>query len=395
MHCKYGFKQIEIQCNKTIFFCSGDGTCKHVAALLFGLQAFVQSLTDRSAIGVTDQLAKWTNPTRSSRPVKVIQLDLRRDTNGETPTKPTGQFYKPVYTPQQEVENKSIEKQVYKLMKTEELEACAAYTLSDSSESEYEFENTVHDNVLDLAKTANNTFENFLNVLKMYYNRDVCEQIFQDSKSQSSCDTWFYQRLGRITASIVHSCLHFTGRNENGFLIKQILGQYNNSNINVASLNHGKKYEIKARDMYIEEQQTCHGNFNCDLSGFVISREIPYIGASPDGFVQCDCCGKGCIEIKCPFLYAKNTAFEAVCHDSKNFEIIQGVPSLVKKESSPYFCQIQCQLAVTKREWCDLVIYTHSGIFTHRVNFDASLWEKITDKLAGFYKKYVYSKLCP
>uniref|UniRef100_A0A8W8KEQ0 SAP domain-containing protein n=1 Tax=Magallana gigas TaxID=29159 RepID=A0A8W8KEQ0_MAGGI len=134
-------------------------------------EAFVQSLTDRSAIGVTDQLAKWTNPTRSSRPVKVIQLDLRRDPNGETSTKPTGQFYKPVYTPQQE--NRSIEKQVYKLMKTEELEACAAYTLSDSSESECEFENAVHDNVLDLAKTANYTFENFLNVLKMYYNRDV------------------------------------------------------------------------------------------------------------------------------------------------------------------------------------------------------------------------------
>lgn len=48
----------------------------------------------------------------------------------------------------------------------EELEACVAYTLSDSSETEYEFENTVHDNVLDLAKTANNTFENFLNVFK-------------------------------------------------------------------------------------------------------------------------------------------------------------------------------------------------------------------------------------
>lgn len=168
---------------------------------------------------MTDQLTKWTNPTRSSRPVKVIQLDLRRDPNGETPTKPTGQFYKPVYTPRQE--NKSIEKQVYKLMKTEELEACAAYTLSDSSESEYEFENAVHGNVLDLAKTVNYTFENLLNVLKMYYNRDVCEQIFQDSKSQSSSDPWFYQRLGRITASIVQSCLHFTGRNENGFLIKQ------------------------------------------------------------------------------------------------------------------------------------------------------------------------------
>lgn len=52
-------------------------------------------------------------------PVKIIQLDLRWDPNGETSTKPTGQFYNPVYTPKEEVENKSIEKQVYKLMKTE------------------------------------------------------------------------------------------------------------------------------------------------------------------------------------------------------------------------------------------------------------------------------------
>lgn len=51
--------------------------------------------------------------------------------------------------------------------------------------------------------------------------------------------------------------------------------------------------------------------------------------------------------------------------------MIQGVRTIMKEESSPYFCQIQCQLAVTKRKWCDLVIYTHSGMFTQRVNFDA------------------------
>lgn len=51
--------------------------------------------------------------------------------------------------------------------------------------------------------------------------------------------------------------------------------------------------------------------------------------------------------------------------------MIQGVRTIMKEESSPYVCQIQCQLAVTKRKWCDLVIYTHSGMFTQRVNFDA------------------------
>lgn len=54
------------------------------------------------------------------------------------------------------------------MLKTAELEACASYTLSDNSESDYEFEKSVHDNVLDLAKNCNNIFENFLAVLVWY-----------------------------------------------------------------------------------------------------------------------------------------------------------------------------------------------------------------------------------
>lgn len=59
-------------------------------------------------------------------------------------------------------------------MKIEELEVCVVYILLDSLEIEYEFENIVYDNVFDLVKIVNNIFENFFNVFKMYYNRDVC-----------------------------------------------------------------------------------------------------------------------------------------------------------------------------------------------------------------------------
>ena len=30
---------------------------------------------------------------------------------------------------------------------------------------------------------------------------------------------------------------------------------------------------------------------------------FPHLGATPDGIVSCECCGKGLIEIKCPFSY--------------------------------------------------------------------------------------------
>ena len=35
-------------------------------------------------------------------------------------------------------------------------------------------------------------------------------------------------------------------------------------------------------------------------AGVFVDPERPFIGASPDGLVECECCGKGVIEVKCP-----------------------------------------------------------------------------------------------
>ncbi len=37
------------------------------------------------------------------------------------------------------------------------------------------------------------------------------------------------------------------------------------------------------------------------MSGIVINSSCPHMSASPDGIVNCDCCGEGVIEIKCPY----------------------------------------------------------------------------------------------
>lgn len=36
-------------------------------------------------------------------------------------------------------------------------------------------------------------------------------------------------------------------------------------------------------------------------TGFFINPSVPFLGASPDGLVSCDCCGVSVIEVKCPF----------------------------------------------------------------------------------------------
>ena len=375
---------------------SGDGTCKHVAALLFGLQSFVQSITDRSEIGVTDQFAKWINPAKSTRPVKITALDTRADPTKEPALKPIPDNYKPIYNVAENGHH-SKEKMIYRLLKNESLPACAAYTLSDSSGSEYEFE-VFHNNVPDaaklfLAKDENLSFEGFVQELTQYFNSQVCSEIFETTISQSCSDIWKYQRIGRITASNVFGCLHFTGKNADGSLVKSILGQCTYDMSSVPSINHGKKYESKGRDQYLQSLRSKHNNVHFEPAGLLVCETDPYIGASSDGLIECQCCGKGCIEIKCPYTNADKESKHAASLDTKNFYVQDGAPHLKENISSPYYCQIQCQLALAKRQWCDLVIYTHVDIYIHRVLFCEALWNDMKEQLLSFYKTFIYPKL--
>ena len=44
-----------------------------------------------------------------------------------------------------------------------------------------------------------------------------------------------------------------------------------------------------------------HTNVQWHDSGVLINPTFPYLGASPDGRVTCECCEDKLIEIKCPY----------------------------------------------------------------------------------------------
>ena len=46
-----------------------------------------------------------------------------------------------------------------------------------------------------------------------------------------------------------------------------------------------------------------HTDLTVHDSGLLINPNWPFIGASPDGVVSCACCGKGTLEIKCPYCH--------------------------------------------------------------------------------------------
>ena len=57
-------------------------------------------------------------------------------------------------------------------------------------------------------------------------------------------------------------------------------------------------------------------------AGLHVDVQYPYMGASPDGIINCECCGKGVLEIKCPFCVKNETIDDAT--NNKTFCLIKG-----------------------------------------------------------------------
>lgn len=110
-----------------------------------------------------------------------------------------------------------------------------------------------------------------------------------------------------------------------------------------------------ARTEYLQQQAPHHDNLTIEQSGFCINPAFPQVGASPDGLVSCDCCGQGCLEVKCPAKHKHSTVQEA-CDADKDFCLhrVDGIVQL--KQGHRYYTQVQTQMFVTGATYCDLTL---------------------------------------
>jgi hypothetical protein len=147
------------------------------------------------------------------------------------------------------------------------------------------------------------------------------------------------------------------------------------------SLDYGKLNEAVARNEYA----TFSGS-TVDECGFFVctKKDWGFLGASPDGLVG----ENKIIEIKCPYSarylhpldIPKNikTFYCSLDHDGKL--------KLNKKHN--YFFQIQGQLFVTKRKYCDFIVWTPKGINVETIVADDQFMKNILPKLKDFYYKH-------
>ena len=127
------------------------------------------------------------------------------------------------------------------------------------------------------------------------------------------------------------------------------------------------------------------------LSGLHVDINDPYLGATPDGIVSCDCCGVGLLEIKCPFKY-KNSILSDI--DDRQFYLEKDQTGELKlKSSHDYYAQVQAQLSICDKPYCDFVCWTTTSIHVERIQANLEFMKSIYPKLRQFFSNYLLPEL--
>lgn len=170
---------------------------------------------------------------------------------------------------------------------------------------------------------------------------------------------WKSCRIGRITSSTAAGCLGISPWMSRQKAWRIIMGtEPDREN---RAMRWGTEFEATARAAY--EVET--GNLVTE-TGFWVSDEFDWLGASPDGFVGDD----GMLEVKCP----------GEVHDE--------IPA-------HYEVQMMVQMFVANRQWCDFWSWTHTDRYLCRLPFDGDRFDEIFLGLQEFRNAYILTNTQP
>lgn len=81
------------------------------------------------------------------------------------------------------------------------------------------------------------------------------------------------------------------------------------------------------------------------------------------------------------------------CIDDQYHVVLDENENIRLKFDSPWNVQIQGQLGVCQKQWCDFVFYTKKSFIVDRIYFDEFIFQKIAEKSQMFFEKYLFRAL--
>eukprot|EP00794_Sanderia_malayensis_P002736 gene2736-3161_t len=365
-------------------------SCSHVSAVLFYLDYAVRL---RDSKTVTEKKAYWTipgalkgieyseikdidftSPKRLKKQLekKCMQLEEKELADKcQGPFVPSGQEMAKLFS---EVNNSGTKSSILSIV--------PPYSKQFIPKALQNIYPKLLSELYDLAN-LNKNFIEILNMAKTVDTKVTPAQVAaveKETSEQSSSKAWFRFRAGRVTASKLHAVCRTDPSQPSLSLIKSICYPENNKFWSKQT-EWGCKHEKKARDEYVKCQKGNHENFNIQDSGLFISLTEPHIAATPDALVSCDCCGYGCLEIKCPFCVKDQFIFEALDPNDKSKICLAKIDGEVKLiRTHPYFYQIQAQLFCTNRKYGDFFNWMEKDWHLERITFDGQFFNECIEK---------------
>ena len=143
------------------------------------------------------------------------------------------------------------------------------------------------------------------------------EYLEEQTRLQSKSIVWHSMRIGRVTASICYDAVHTNKENPFRSLMKKIcFPDEEKALLNVPALQWGGENEKNGLKEYVK--MSTHKDLVVSQCGLYIDESRPYVAATPDGLTSCSCCGKGVLEIKCPYSY-RDVPVEKMASEASTF----------------------------------------------------------------------------
>ncbi|KAL3863705.1 hypothetical protein ACJMK2_005452, partial [Sinanodonta woodiana] len=122
-----------------------------------------------------------------------------------------------------------------------------------------------------------------------------------------------------------------------------------------------------------------HAHFELQSSGLIIHADYPFLAASPDAVITCDCYGKGVVEVKCSLPHIEWSLDKMCLH------------SLMP--SHKYFTHINGLMAPTELDYCDFVCWTTCGLHIERIRAVYDFFLNMEQTLRLYFINIVLPKL--
>ena len=370
-------------------------TCNHVAATLFRLEAAVRlGLTRPSS---TSTVCNWLPNLKVVKPERLENMKWSRSDFGKRGKKSRElnsspkKCYKPADITGEELQLDEIAEALRAVCSENDSIIFSAFPKSKrrSDRKEGACHPLSLNDVIEMSESAEEVFKHMRKI--------KVQEIEQATRGQSDNPIWHLMRKHVISGSKAHDVKTkmdaWKRKNDASIvsfvpLFDKIAGR-SYLNPELPALQYGKAKEKYAIINFETEFRNTHTQVKVLDCGVFLIQDMPYVGASPDAIVMCDCCGIACLEVKCPFSIRDLSPLDS---KAKLPYLVRGEKSIYLNRKHKYYTQCQMEMAASQCKKCYFYVWTPHGSFTECLEMDEVLWK---DSLEPYFRNFYTEHYIP